>query len=76
MSRKTNTPKWLSIVRKIYLYVGATAIYSIVDVLSIKDTKLIVEIYGVIGFGIQVFCDTYYKKETNNFPIEAKNIRE
>jgi len=81
MSRKTKTPKWLSIVRKLYLYIGGTAIYTLIEYfeLSQKDTKLAIEVYGFVAIAIQLTCDAYFLKESEplpKFPKEAKDLRE
>lgn len=79
MARKTRTPKWLSIVRKLYLYIGGTTMYTIVEYvgLSHEQTKLAIELYGLGAIAIQLICDTYFVKEKEDrFPTEAKNLRE
>lgn len=66
MTRKKVTPQWLSIIRKIWTYGGATTIISMLEGrfgLLPKDALLMVEIYLFIGFIIQVICDTSYKLE-------------
>lgn len=80
MSRKTKTPKWLSILRKLYTYIGTTGIFTALTGrfgLTAEDMVLILEIYIIGGFAIQTVCDTFFIKEKESkFPTEAKNIRE
>lgn len=67
MTRKTSTPKWLSILRKMYLYIGGTTIYSIIEYfnLSKEATKMVIEIYGAGAIFIQAYCDAYFIKSKN-----------
>lgn len=79
MARKTKTPKWLSILRKLYLYIGGTTMYTIIEYfnLSHEATKLVVELYGLGAISIQLICDAYFVKDKEStFPVEAKNLRE
>ena len=70
MSRKTKTPKWLSIVRKLYLYIGGTAIYTLIEYFELnqKDTKLAIEVYGFVAIAIQLTCDAYFFAEDSPLP--------
>lgn len=78
MARKTRTPKWLSILRKLYLYIGGTTMYTIIEYmqLSHEQTKLAVELYGFGAIAIQVICDTYFVAENpENFKPENNKIK-
>lgn len=66
MSRKTRTPKWLSILRKLYTYIGVSGLFTAIQGkwgISAEDMLFIVELYLAGAVAIQTICDTYYIKE-------------
>ena len=65
MSRRTRTPKWLSIVRKLWTYLGNGGIITAYVGDTISDHRMvqIMIIYNIIGFAIQTVCDTYFLPE-------------
>lgn len=75
--RKKITPLWLSIMRKIYTYVGATALFSMLEGrfgLLPKDILLIIELYMFGGVVIQIICDASYAKDPlQDMPAEKSN---
>ena len=73
-TRKTKTPRWLSIFRKLYAYLGVTGLstvlvgrYGITD----KDMLFILEIYMYGLFAIQVVCDAYFFKDNSMEPYRV-----
>ena len=62
MARKTKTPQWLSIARKMWTYLGNTTLASIYGAELINEHQMIVVgiIFNAVGFFIQVMCDTYF----------------
>lgn len=80
MSRKTKTPRWLSIVRKLYIYIGISTIYAVLEYFNLnpKEMKLSIELYGFGAIAIQVICDAYFLKESDlpKFPKQAKDLKE
>jgi len=71
MSRKTRTPKGLSILRKFWAYIGNLGILATYfgETVTDHDMVRIMVVFNAIGFLIQTVCDTYYRKE----PIESKD---
>lgn len=66
MSRKTRTPKWVSITRKLYTYIGGSGMFAVISGkygISDSDMLFIVELYLMGQFAIQVICDSYFLKE-------------
>lgn len=80
MSRKTKTPKWISIVRKLWAYLGNTTLASIYAAGMINDHRAVVLgiIFNGVGFAIQVICDAYgfAPERPSKFPVESKDLRE
>lgn len=70
MARKTKTPRWLSIVRKLYIYIGVGTIYAVLEYLKLNPTemKLAIELYGFGAIAIQVICDAYFLKDDSPLP--------
>lgn len=68
MARKTKTPKWLSVLRKMWTYIGNTILASTYFSEAINEHTLlqITIIFNTIGFLIQTVCDTYFIKEKPN----------
>ena len=80
MSRKTKTPKALSIFRKLYAYLGATGFSTLLIGkwgITEKDMLLILELYMYGGVFIQVVCDAYFFKEDSvpKFKPEKNEIK-
>ena len=66
MARKTKTPRALSVFRKLYTYIGASGLFTVISGkygISDKDMLFIVELYLMGQFAIQVICDSYFLKE-------------
>lgn len=79
MARKTKTPKWLSVVRKFWTYVGNAGLMTAftTDMFQAKTLVWIMFIYNAIGLLIQAVCDTYFIAEKESkFPVEPKDLRE
>jgi hypothetical protein len=73
MARKTRTPKGLSILRKLWTYIGNGGIMATYFGEAISDHRMvqIMIIYNIIGFAIQTICDTYFVQEKpENFKPE------
>lgn len=68
MTRKTRTPQWLSIVRKLWTYLGNTTLASVYAADLINDHQAVIAgiVFNAVAFTIQLFCDTYFIKEKNN----------
>jgi len=64
-ARKTRTPRWLSIFRKLWTYIGNTGIITAFagDALSDHDLVRVMILYNLLGFVIQLICDSYFRKE-------------
>lgn len=63
--RSKVTPKWLSILRKVYTYGGIATIISMLEGrwgLTLKDVALILELYGIGAIIIQALCDASSQK--------------
>lgn len=66
MARKTKTPRWLSIVRKLYSYIGISSLFTVIAGkygISAETMLFVVEIYLAGSFAIQTICDAFYLKE-------------
>lgn len=78
MARTKVTPKWLSILRKIWTYGGATTIISMLEGrfgLLPKDVLLMIELWALIGAIIQAICDTSFAKEPlGNMPVKESKV--
>lgn len=75
MSRKTRTPKWLSILRKLWTYLGNGGLLTAYFGEAVSDHRMvqIMVIYNIVGFMIQTFCDTYFLPEKlKDFTPEKK----
>jgi len=65
-NRKTSTPRWVSILRKLYTYIGGSGMFTAVSGkfgIDAETMLLIVEIYLMGQVAIQIIADTYYKPE-------------
>jgi hypothetical protein len=62
--RKTSTPRWLSITRKIMIYIGgATFLPMLFGKIGIKDVEFALQCWlGALGL-LQLYIDSKYKKE-------------
>jgi hypothetical protein len=80
MARKTKTPKWISIVRKLWAYLGNTTLESIYAADMINDHQAVVLgiIFNGVGFAIQVICDAYgfAPEKPSDFKPEPNEIKE
>jgi len=81
MARKTKTPKWLSIFRRLYAYIGISGLSTaLIGNLGISehDMLLIMIFYTIGGHAIQIVCDAYgYAPErTSDFKPEKPEIKE
>lgn len=65
MSRKTHTPKGLSILRKFWAYIGNLGILATYfgETVTDHDMVRIMIVFNAFGFLIQTVCDTYFLKE-------------
>jgi hypothetical protein len=65
--RKTKTPRLLSIVRKLWTYLGNTTLASVYAAGLINDHQAVIAgiVFNGVAFTIQLFCDTYFVKEKN-----------
>ena len=64
--RKTSTPKWLSITRKVMIYLGgATFLSMLFGKIGIKDVEFALQCYLTTLGLLQLFIDSKYKKETD-----------
>jgi hypothetical protein len=75
MARKTKTPRSVSILRKLYTYLGASGLFTAISGKFGIDSEtmiLIVELYLMGQIVIQVICDAYFFKEpeTKTYPKE------
>ena len=78
MARKTNTPRWVSITRKLYNYLGNTGFFIEYFAGNISDHTMvrILLIYNFGGFIIQTIADAYFKPDKlDNLPAEPKGIK-
>ena len=72
--RKTKTPRWLSIARKMYTYIGAGTLVTILKTMKLTPEQMVywVEGYLAIQYLIQVTCDAYFFKEPAIKPYKPK----
>ena len=66
MARKTKTPRWLSIFRRLYAYLGVTGLSTVLIGrygISADDMLFAVEIYLYGAFAIQTICDAFFFKD-------------
>ncbi len=80
MARKTKTPKWLSIFRRLYAYIGISGLSTALIGnwgISEHDMLLIMIFYTIGGHAIQIVCDAYgYAPEApSKFPVENKDLK-
>lgn len=64
--RKKITPKWLSITRKVYTYIGSTSLFTAIGGLwGLTDSQVVfITTLYLIGLNIiQTICDVSYQKE-------------
>ena len=64
--RKTITPKWLSITRKVYTYIGSTSLFTALGGMwdLDKDQVILITTIYLIGLNlIQTICDASFQKE-------------
>jgi hypothetical protein len=64
--RKKITPKWLSITRKVYTYIGSTSLFTAIGGMwdLSKDEVIFITTLYLIGLNlIQTICDASYQKE-------------
>lgn len=77
-ARLTKTPKWLSIVREIMIYLGgSTFLITSFHKLGIKDTEYATQTFMSLLMILQIYNRfSYTKEKEDRFPTEAKNLRE
>lgn len=66
--RKKITPKWLSITRKVYTYIGSTSLFTALGGMwdLDKDQIILMTTVYLIGLNlIQTICDASFQKEKN-----------
>jgi len=64
--RKKITPKWLSITRKVYTYIGSTSLFTALGGMwdLDKDQIILMTTVYLIGLNlIQTICDASFQKE-------------
>jgi hypothetical protein len=68
--RKTYTPKWLSIARKVMIYLGGAAFLPMLfGKIGIKDAEFALQCYlGALGL-LQLYIDSKYKKEKDIYIV-------
>lgn len=78
--RKKVTPKWLSIARKVHIYLGGSTMITMTLQRFGWDAEgilLFFEWWAAIGMIVQFICDVSYQKEPESkFPAEPKDLRE
>lgn len=79
MRRKKVTPRWLSITRKLYTYIGGTSLLTLLsDKFNLDETSkdILLQFYMIGLAAIQIVCDVSYAKEKpQDFEPEHKNIK-
>ena len=64
MTRKTNTPKWLSLLRKIMIYLGgATFLPMLFTKTGVKDVEFALQCWMTALGLLQLYIDSFYRKE-------------
>ena len=64
MTRKTNTPRYLSLIRKSMIYLGgATFLPMFFTKAGIKDVEFALQCWMTALGILQLYIDSFYKKE-------------
>ena len=64
MTRKTNTPRYLSLLRKAMIYLGgATFLPMFFTKAGIKDVEFALQFWMTALGILQLYIDSFYKKE-------------
>jgi len=64
MTRKTNTPRYLSLLRKAMIYLGgATFLPMFFSKAGIKDVEFALQCWMTALGILQLYIDSFYKKE-------------
>jgi hypothetical protein len=64
MTRKTNTPRYLSLIRKAMIYLGgATFLPMFFSKAGIKDVEFALQCWMTALGILQLYIDSFYKKE-------------
>jgi hypothetical protein len=70
--RKKITPKWLSITRKVYTYIGSTSLFTALGGMwdFDKDQIILMTTIYLIGLNlIQTICDASFQKEKDIYKL-------
>lgn len=78
MARKTNTPKWLSLIREIMIYVGGSSVLiTTMHKLGIKDTEFGVQVFMTALAILQFYNRIYFRAEKpEGFKPETNKIKD
>jgi hypothetical protein len=70
MAKRTKvTPKWISIVRKIYTYIGSTSLFGALGgIYDLNEHQILfmVTMYLIGLNAVQTICDMSYQKEDSD----------
>jgi hypothetical protein len=67
-TRKTNTPRWLSLTRKAMIYLGgATFLPMFFTKAGIKDVEFALQCWMTALGILQLYIDSFYRKEKDTY---------